>query len=137
MKPEDKSGRWSVTYQEETWPIFKTWKTKKEALAAAPAHLALNICEKFYIGQLVRPNLPSIDGESVIEDLICNHPDYSSEAAEGTFEASKEELSDLTQRLSKTFEDWVRIHRLEPTFYLIQNVTEHITEFPLEEDSES
>lgn len=119
------SGKWTVSTNEEHWGCADEFDTEEEAILAAPECLAIPPGVTFYVGQKRPPDIPEIDADTVIDNILC-YDDFSLEVAEDAFYCSKEVRSELTSELTRVFLNWVKKHGLEPEFFLVDCVSEHV-----------
>lgn len=77
--------------------------------------------ESVWIGMIVRPHAPEafVDADLVLDHISCQD-EYSHECAEDWCMCSDAEKEELTEYLQAVVAGWIRRHKLEPTFFLVQ-----------------
>lgn len=68
-----------------------------------------------------------VHADLLIEHII-NQDDFCIEQAEGWPGCNKEQEDELTAALQAAFREWMTRHKLEPTFWIIDKVQEHVIE---------
>lgn len=106
------------------------YDSRDMAIAAARKEYESEKPESFYVARVVEWE-PCIDAENVIDDLRGQAFDDADEWADGyleepPFSAGKtarnlwrQQLLDLSQRLTATFKEWAKETKNEPTFFTV------------------
>lgn len=68
-----------------------------------------------------------VHADWLIEHII-NHDDFCIEQAEGWPGSTKEQEKELTAALREAFASWMTRHKLEPAFWLVEDVEKHEVE---------
>ncbi|WP_437224962.1 hypothetical protein SH661x_001932 [Planctomicrobium sp. SH661] len=118
-------GKWTASTDEENWDGEGEWDSEADAIAGGPESLELSPGDTYYVGQTRAPTISVPDADDILEHITCQD-DFSLDCAEGAFSCSKEVAAELTDAIQKTFDDWMARHKLEPTFYLIDNYSKHV-----------
>ena len=78
---------------------------------------------EFYVGQIVDFE-PYIWACDVLEDMQDLAYDFAGDFADGYLEdVTKEEENDLSNRLTKVFDEWMKERREQASFFCIEGVT--------------
>lgn len=82
---------------------------------------ALDVYESAWVGECRKPDvLGAIDGERLIDDILCQD-DFSIDAAGEGLSATRDQMIELDDMLRETFRQWLDKHDLWPTFYVVEN----------------
>ena len=77
----------------------------------------------FYVGKRM-DWWPSVDEDDMLDCVIEQADDYAGEFAEGWLDVPKEQRELLRGMLQKTFDEWIKETRNEPTFFMIEQSAE-------------
>lgn len=110
--------KWSISTNGENYS--GQYDTKEEAIAEGQAMGY----DSFYVGQCCSPISPEAAwcGEDWIDHVLCQD-DYSGEWADGSLNATNEELAELEGEVRPILAAWLERHGLRPTFWLIADGT--------------
>jgi hypothetical protein len=129
------TGKWMCSTDEERWSDTSEFDTREEALAYALGELApyqgLDDGDSVWIGQVREPSLDSladagVDAWSVIDSMTCWLYDNVGEFAQDSLDVSKEAEDDLDNRLTATIREWMTVHGIKPTCFLIDAIERHV-----------
>lgn len=125
---EIKDGQWTWEYSDnnDTW-TKGTFDTKEECIAEAMAEIKANdeeeILNGFYLGRCETVGLPTIDADSLLEQLSNDVYDEVGEVAEDYLtDVPVEAINELEESLNKVFEEWADKHKMHPTFYKVTDI---------------
>lgn len=101
------------------------FNTREEAIEEAKAYYDGLDVKRFWTGRNVPVDpLRYVHADWLIEHII-NHDDFCIEEAEGWPGSTKEQDAELTAALQGVFRDWMARHKLEPNFWLVEDVQKH------------
>ena len=108
----------------EVWPHVP-FNTKEEALEEGNAEAKLYKCDKFFIGQAKKVELPTICATSLLEKLNeSTYEEFGEIAEDYLWGIDGGEVSELEAELNRVFGEWATKHGLRPTFFTIENIEE-------------
>ena len=131
-----------VSNIDDCWRVTDEFDTKEEAIAAgvheyqlhlqgAPTELFDNDynypdppTSLFEIGEALK-FVPLIDSDWIIEQVTEQADWQCGEIAEDWLQwdaITKEQREELQENVQKVFDDWLKKHNLEPTFYNVVNI---------------
>lgn len=84
----------------------------------------------FWTGKNRPPRLEPycLRADGVIESILNDEEDFACDWADGWPGETKEQRDELTAILQAAFQDWIVRHNLKPTFFVVEDVQEHLIE---------
>lgn len=123
------AGKYVYGFSDDCF-MSEEYDTPWEALAAAQKEekesLSHETHTEVYIGIVGEKWKPEIEGDSIIDMLQDAAYDAGGEFAESYLQGvTKEESEELTDVLTKAFNEWAARHKYEPDFYPVEDVKEY------------
>lgn len=117
-----KSGQWMFNFgNEENWCEDEYYDTREEAVKAGDLEAIERNEYAYQVGQIACFE-PSIDADSVIDDISSNAYDECGEHGEDYLcRLPKKEVDRLQELLDEVLVKWIKETNNEPTFYKIEN----------------
>ena len=119
-------GKYLYSFSDDDWRGCSQYDTKEEALAAAREEAEL-MPEKEYVYIGVSGGIwqPTIDGDGIIEMLQEMADDEAGDVAEEYLaNVQDEDVTKLTEALTKAFNKWAAENGYVPTFGTVENIEE-------------
>ncbi len=109
-------------YDGETWYEEDVFNTREEAIREGRKLAVKNGNEKsFRIGIKKSIDVPCIDAEDILEDMSQQVYYKVGEVAEDyLWHIEKEQIEELEDQLNAVFHRWMKKHKHEPDYYLIE-----------------
>ena len=129
-------GKWIINLvEDDIWDSINEFNSKEEAILYGKENFEEIYEEEkgekfdsriyskvFYVGKIER-FIPSINVDSLLDDIVDNAYDEVGEVAEGFLSLiSKEEYDFLEERLNEALSEWLDETRNQPTFWKVSNV---------------
>ena len=129
-------GKWIINLvEDDIWDSINEFNSKEEAILYGKENFEEIYEEEkgekfdsriyskvFYVGKIER-FIPSINVDSLLDDIVDNAYDEVGEVAEGFLSLiSKEEYDLLEERLNEALSEWLDETRNQPTFWKVSNV---------------
>lgn len=127
-EPEARPAKeeWWISLDEEDWTNaegpYGCWS---EAATIGPGDLDLEPGEAYYVGRKV-PFEPKIFRDQIIDQLAGDAWDHAREHVGEWPDVSPEQANELASRLTRTLRGFLREFGLEPTFFAVDKITQHI-----------
>lgn len=119
-------GLWTASSDEERWPASRDYASREEAIQKAPLDLDLEPGQKFWVGRTRQPAPPILSRFAEhLGDMMYEDED-GGEFSEGWPECSDDEAKELDELLNTVIFSWVKKHDLMPTWFIPDEVTEHL-----------
>ena len=121
------SEKWAFSFDNEYYnsPLYDSFD---DALKDGMKDAKEEGCDKVYVGRVME-FIPKVDADNVIESLQQNAYDEAGEFSMDYLEhiPLKDKLK-LGEMLTETFKQWVKDTKNEPSFFTVEEVSEHIVE---------
>lgn len=113
-------------HDSENWCTSDEYDTKEDAIEDGKEYFRSEHYEEvdcFDVGEAVKPDIPRINAEWVIEHVAENMFEEVGEVAEDWLtEVSEEDLNKIDKKLNRLFIEWLKETNNMPDFFTIRNV---------------
>jgi hypothetical protein len=111
---------WSYHETDELWQ-HDIFDSKEDCIADAKENYSCKAGETIAIGK-PKAFVPSVDAESVLEALEEQAYEECGDASDGWLDYPRQAIDNLSDRLTKCVNDWLKETKQEPSFYTITDI---------------
>ena len=126
MSMEDNAGKFAFSDDDCHWTAEDFYNTRQDAIEAGTEYYDLAPGDSLYTGIVYPIMMPKINACVLLNDMrdqiSCEIEDYDADI----IDASKEDVAELGAMLNKTFDAWVKSHKISTQAFTVEKVETHV-----------